>query len=91
MDLSQLLRGDGAPGAQPPLVSGHVSSARAAPAGFEDPVWVIVPSHSIDRPYGPCAWPAIHGATLPVHGTPVWVAFDEHNVPVVVSWTGTHT
>lgn len=73
------------------VVSGYVSRVRAAPASFADPVWVIVPGHSTDRPYGPLAWPANHGATLPVAGTPVWVAFDENGTPLIVSWAGAHS
>jgi len=80
-----------APVAQPPIVAGYVSPSRPAPAGFADPVWVIVPSHSIDTPYGPCDWPAIHGATKPAQGSPVWLAFDNDGTPIVIFWAGAHT
>ncbi len=84
------IRRAGAP-APSAIVSGYVSGSRPAPASFDDPVWVILPSHSNDRPYGPLAWPTIHGATKPVAGTPVWVAFDENSTPVLVSWEGAHS
>jgi hypothetical protein len=76
------------PVGQPPVASGYVSTLQPAPTSFDDPVYVIVPSHSTDRPYGPLAWPAIHGATKPDQGTPCWVAFDDNDTPIIVSWTG---
>lgn len=90
VDVTESLRA-AAPAGQPPIVSGYVSTLRTAPAGFDDPVWVIVPTHSTEAPYGPLKWPAIHGATKPVAGTPMWVAFDDNGTPVVITWTGTHT
>lgn len=75
----------------PPVVVGYVSRSRPAPASFDLPVWVIVPSHSVDRVYGPLAWPAIHGATLPAQGASVWLAFDDNGTPIVLSWVGLHT
>ena len=75
----------------PSIVSGYVSGSRPVPMSFDAPVWVILPSHSSDRPYGPLSWPAIHGATKPAAQTPVWVAFDENGTPVLVSWEGTHS
>lgn len=80
-----------APSGHPPVVAGFVSPSRPAPVTFDDPVWVIVPAHSIDRPYGPCSWPAIHGNTKPTQSTPMWLAFDNNDTPVVVSWEGLHS
>jgi hypothetical protein len=76
---------------QPPVESGYVSTARAAPTSFEDPIYVILPEHSTDRPIGPLVWPAIHGSALPQQGAPVTVVFDGEDVPHVVWWEGTTT
>src|ERR1700674_4585358 len=76
---------------QPPTSEGYVSTARPAPVGFEDPVWVILPEHSTERPVGPLAWPAIHGNTLPTQGTRVTVIFDGEQVPKLVWWDGAQT
>lgn len=75
---------------QPATSEGYVSTARPAPATFDDPVWVILPAHSTDRPIGPLAWPAVHGNTLPVQGTPVVVVF-VGETPHIVGWEGTHS
>lgn len=85
------LKGRAAPTGHAPIAVGYVSRSRPAPRGFEDPIWVIVPSHSVEVAYGPCAWPAIHGSTLPAQGTPVWLGFDNEGTPVVLSWTGAHS
>jgi hypothetical protein len=89
-DTTELLR-DGGPTAQRPNASGYVSRNRPAPTTFEDQLWVILPDYSTDRPFGPCEWGAIHGATLPAPGARVTVTFDDRDVPVVVWWQGAHT
>jgi hypothetical protein len=80
-------QGTGAP--QRLVVSGYVSQNQPAPAAFDDQLMVILPELSIDRPFGPCEWGALHGATLPVQGAPVTVVFDTNNIPVVVWWGAT--
>jgi hypothetical protein len=95
VDLTQGLRQASPIGPPPPggreIAVGYVSALQPLPATFDDPVWVIVPAHSSERLYGPLAWPAIHGATLPTARTAMWVAFDADGTPLVVSWTGTHS
>lgn len=90
MDVTQLLRAGGA-AEQPTAVTGYISTSRPAPASFVDPVWVMVPEFSIDYAYGPCDWPAIHGATLPAQGAKALLLFDQNNAPTVVSWQGVHS
>jgi hypothetical protein len=90
VDVTEGLRA-AAPSGHPPVAVGYLSTIRPAPATFDDPIWVIVPSHSEDRPYGPCPWPAIHGNTKPTQGTTVWIAFDDNHAPVVISWEGNHS
>lgn len=68
------------------LLSGYVSTQRPVPDGFDDPVWVIVPSHGAQTPYGPLSWPATNGSTLPVANDPVLLAMDDNGTPWVVSW-----
>ena len=85
------LMGRAAPIGHARIAAGYVSRSRPAPRGFDDPIWVIVPAHSVDRPYGPCAWPAIHGNTIPTQGTDVWLGFDNDGTPIVLSWAGTHS
>jgi len=89
-NVTQGLRAAG-PFGHPPIVAGYVSRSRPVPRSFDDPLWVVVPSHSVERAYGPCAWPAIHGNTIPTQGTPVWLGFDTDGFPIVLSWTGTHS
>lgn len=89
MDVTQLLS-PAASGGQRALtiLSGYVSRNRPAPASFSDPVWVIVPSHGSDAPYGPLEWPASHGTTLPVAGTPMVLGIDDNGTPHVLWWSG---
>jgi hypothetical protein len=89
-DPVELLR-SGAPPPLRPVVSGYVSRNRTAPATFNDQLWVILPEYSLERPFGPCEWGAIHGATLPAQGARVTVVFDDQDVPVVVWWAGAHS
>jgi len=72
-----------------PLVPGYVSTARAAPAAFGDPVWVILPEHSTEAPVA-CSWSAEYGTSLPAQGARVVVGFPggEADVPVVLWWEG---
>jgi hypothetical protein len=72
------------------VVGGYVSRSKPAPASFDAPMWVIVPSHSTEVAI-PCAWGAIHGATMPAQGTPVTVVYDDNEVAVVVWWKGVHS
>jgi hypothetical protein len=67
-----------------------VSTSQPAPAGFGDLMQVVMAGHSPDLSV-PCAWGAIHGASLPAQGAAVLVAFNDQGVPVVVWWAGTHT
>jgi hypothetical protein len=71
------------------LVYGYVSLEQPPPTHFDDLAYVVVPSHSSEHSI-PMAFPAIHGSTLPVAGTSCLVAYDERNVPWVVSWTGSY-
>ena len=73
------------------VVDGYISTTHAAPVGFDEPVYVIVPEHSTQVPLGPCHWGAIHGATLPKQGAACVVVFDEREVPVIVWWEGQHS
>jgi hypothetical protein len=72
------------------VCAGYVSLNRPAPASFDDPAWVIIPSHSAQVPV-PLSWPAIHGATMPAPGTPVTVAYDDQGTPQLISWAGLHS
>jgi hypothetical protein len=72
------------------VVSGYVSKSKPAPASFGDPVWVIVPSHSLEVAI-PSEWGAIHGATLPAQGALVTLVYDENDTGVVVWWAGVHS
>lgn len=89
-----LLKGQGDPIEQSPLVRGYVSTNRPAPGDFPkvgdttNLLWVIVPGYTLQRPLGPCQWGAIHGATLPSQGAEVLVGFDEGNIPTVLWWAG---
>lgn len=85
---SQMLSSPGIPPRQ--VVSGYVSKSKPAPASFSDPVWVIVPAHSLEVAI-PCEWGAIHGATLPAQGAQVTVVYDESDTGVVVWWAGVHS
>ncbi len=89
-DTTELLN-DSSPTPQSLVVSGYVSRNRPAPATFADSLWVILPNYSLDRPFGPCEWGAIHGATLPAQGARVTAVFDDQDVPVIVWWAGEHT
>lgn len=91
MDVTHLFGERAQPRSQPQVVAGYVSTAAPAPTGFDDPLFVIVPSFSIDRPHGPCKWGAIHGTSLPAPGAPCLLCFDDRSVPVVVWWDGPHT
>jgi hypothetical protein len=78
------------------IVHGYVSLQRPAPVSLDGVIYVIVPSHSSETPYGPLTFPASHGATLPIQGTPVVLAFGialdaTPRVPSVVSWDGPYT
>jgi hypothetical protein len=87
MDVTQLVRQAG--------TESYPSSARgyilAAPISFDVPLDVILPAGSTERHYGPCAWGAIHGATLPAAGAECVVVFDEQNQPTVVWWQGSYS
>lgn len=85
MDTTALLRSAGDPIGLPPVARGYILKA---PLSFNEPVWVILPEGSTERPYGPCAWGAIHGAALPATGAACVVVFDEQNHPTVVWWDG---
>lgn len=74
------------PATQPTILAGYVSTSQPAPQSFDDPVYVVVPTHSTERMYGPVQWPAIHGTALPVKGSPTWLAIDDNGAPVVVWW-----
>jgi hypothetical protein len=73
------------------ILAGYVSLNATPPAAFDDPVWVIVPSHSPDAPYGPLDWPAEHGNTLPAAGTPVVIGIDDVGAAHVLRWSGQHS
>lgn len=70
--------------------NGYVSDNRPAPAGFDDPVYVVLPEFSTVIPFE-CKWGAIHGATRPAPGAEVTVVFDARNRPNVVYWEGQHS
>lgn len=88
VNTTQLLASTGDPIEQPVLVRGYVSTIRPAPLSFSEPVWVIVPGYSTDRPLGPCEWPAIHGSSLPLQGAECVVGFDDQHKPTLVWWAG---
>jgi len=90
VDVTEGLRSAG-PVGHPAIVAGYVSNLRPAPRSFDDPVWVVVPSHAQERVYGPCAWPASHGNTIPSQGTEIWLGFDNDGSPLVLSWAGSHS
>lgn len=90
VNTTQLLASTGDPIEQPVLVRGYVSTVRPAPISFSEPVWVIVPGYSTDRPLGPCEWPAIHGASLPLQGAECVVGFDDQHKPTLVWWSGAY-
>ncbi len=93
-DVTELLRAPAEPINQRSVVEGFVSTERPAPTGFtkvgseENFVYVIIPSYSTTVPYGPCNWAALHGSTIPVHGTRCLMGFSEANKPVIVWWEG---
>ncbi len=76
------------PTEHPPVVDGCVSRNKPAPSSFTDPLWVIVPSYSIEAPYKCLQWGAIHGVTLPAQGAEVSVVMSLAGVPTVVWWAG---
>jgi hypothetical protein len=71
------------------LIQGKV--AEPVPASFNDSLWVVLPAFSTDRPFGPCEWGAIHGATLPALGAKVVLILDDEDDPHVISWQGEHS
>lgn len=85
---TQLLGTGSAPAPARAVVTGYISTLQPAPTSFDDPVYVIIPERSIDSPYGPCRWPAIHGSTLPAQGAEALLAFDQAGLPIVVWWDG---
>jgi hypothetical protein len=80
----------GEPTPQSTVEVGYVSQSRPAPTSFDDQVWVILPDHDPEVPYGPVSWPAIHGQTMPGQGTKMWLAFDGVSAPVCLTWEGTY-
>ena len=86
--VRSLLGSPATPIGHPRVISGYISKSRPAPASFTDPVYVIAEDHSEDRPYGPMAWPAIHGATMPAQGSACVFVMDQNNTPTLVSWKG---
>ena len=91
MDVRALSGGRPEGRSGPQILHGYVSLQKPAPTHFTDPLWVIVPSHAGDVPYGPLLWPVSHGATLPAQGSPVTLALalgpdGQPGVPVVMQW-----
>lgn len=84
MDTTQLVR-QATPTEYPAVARGYINST---PAAFSDLVDVILPAGSTERHYGPCPWPAIHGARKPEAGDLCVLVFDEQNHPTVVWWEG---
>ena len=74
-------------------VSGYVSVEQPAPAGFNDPVYVVIPSHNPEGSTQIAAgnWGALQGATLPQAGNACLVAYDENSTPYLVWWSGTYS
>jgi hypothetical protein len=74
--------------------TGYVSLSRTAPTATSDPIWVVLPNHSVDVSYGPLEWPQCNGAALPKPGNRVTVVFDDQGQgggqPVVVFWSVTN-
>jgi hypothetical protein len=89
--VTDLVKGQGAPIEQRPILRGYISTGRPAPESFTDQVWVIAPGYSIDRPLGPCEWGAIHGAAMPAQGAEVVVSVDDKGIPTIVWWQGPQT
>lgn len=82
------LTNNSGPNPHPPVVDGKLSWNRPAPGSFADPLWVIVPSYSVEAPYKCERWGAIHGATLPAQGAECTVVMSANEVPTVVWWDG---
>jgi len=72
------------------ILAGYVSLQKPAPAGFDDSLWAIIPSHG-ESVAIPLSFPAIHGATLPMQGTQVVIGIDNNRTPHVLTWYGPHT
>lgn len=87
MDVTQLVR-QAAPIPYSPVARGYIGKGAVT---FNDLLEVILPEGSTERHYGPCPFPAIHGATLPAEGAVCVVVFDEQNHPTIVWWEGVHT
>jgi hypothetical protein len=68
---------------------GYVSTEQPAPATLDDPVYVVIPSHSTEHSEA-MAFPAIHGTTLPAPGTDCLVGRDERGKWWLLSWTGSY-
>lgn len=71
----------------PPIVDGYVSKFKPAPTSFGQPVWVVIPSYSIDTPYL-CNWAALRGSAMPPQGARCQVAMSLEDVPTVIWWEG---
>lgn len=97
VSVTQLFQSRGDKVEQRAIVRGYIANGRPAPTGFpevgsqENLLWVVTPSYSLERIWGPCWWGAEHGATLPAHGNEVVVAFDDQGIPTVISWQGNHS
>lgn len=74
----------------PPIVDGYVSKFKPAPTSFGQPVWVVIPSYSIETPYL-CNWAAIRGGSMPPQGARCQVAMSNEGVPTVIWWEGPTT
>ncbi len=83
------LLGGPAPG-QPSIAYATVSSRKALPATFTDPLWVVMP-YDPDRAIRIDNWPRIHGATVPAAGARVLLAFDEYHNVSCVYWDGVNS
>jgi hypothetical protein len=65
------------------LSEGTVSSEQPVPSSPDDPVWVVLSTHTGSVPM---AFQMMHGEALPQPGADVVVGFDEHGTACVVWW-----
>lgn len=66
---------------------GYVSRA---PASTSEPLYVILPSFSLEYEYGPCIWHP-RGNEIPAKGARCLVAISEDGEPWVLAWDGPTT
>lgn len=73
------------------IVECIVSTVKAAPASFSDPLYVI-PKWNQERGtvWTITRWPALHGSALPTPGAECWVVVSDYRNMAVLWWAGTY-